>query len=556
MQTIKTIKILCGVLFMILWTACDEKDFSEDYDINLPVSEIVDFNPKTGAVGSEVTLYGENMDLVTSVYIGNASGTIISQDEEKLVFQVPRTAEAGGITVRNNYKREFSSEESFIPHYLDVTITQWPAEIERGLTIKLLGENVDMIRSVKFENLPLSKSAANETSATYATSGLTLPASGKLTVTTKTGQILTSPDINVVEPKDTYVPEQTILLWDFETDPITADGWGSSSYTAEVVNNGFFGKGYQVKAAAGNGWDGCYIKLTSDNGGKGFDFSAFKKPHITFLVNTNGKSGYMNPAITIGGTESDKHFKGQSGDDHKFTTNGWEWRSYDLEAMGWTDIKGNVDKIDLWFRGGNVSSAEPFDIIIDQVMITDGPLNPTLIWDAEAPAGGDLPIAFNGGANLTGYYQGQKYVTYNYTVGSDPWAWLGNIMSVDVPGLDPEKYNNAMYLNFLVNTGDSEGYAGFQLLQGDNKLANQKLDGSYGDNYKFASTNSKWVWRSMLVNISTWDVWGGSADAFNLSQSFNFSVYARGGNIQSGTNAKLNMDYFIFTSVPLDTTKE
>jgi hypothetical protein len=125
-----------------------------------------------------------------------------------------------------------------------------------------------------------------------------------------------------------------------------------------------------------------------------------------------------------------------------------------------------------------------------------------------------------------------------------------------VEGLDPGTYGNAIYLNFLVNTGDTEGYAGFQILQGDNKLANQKLDSSYGDNYKFAPTNSKWEWRSMLFDITAWDVWGGSAASFNLSQPFNFSVYARGGNIASGVNAKLNMDYFIFTSVPLDATKE
>lgn len=557
MQSPSYIKLVCGIVLLTFLAACTEEEFSKNYDINLPVSEIVDFNPKTELVGKDITVYGENMDIVTSVFIGNVSASIVSQDKESLVLKVPRTAEVSNIVVANKYKRENASNEVFTPQYLDVTVTQWPSEIERGLTVTITGENMDMIQSVKFENVQLSRSSASETTATYSTAGLTLPQSGTLTVVTRTGQTLASPVINVVEPKDTYTPQPTILLWDFETAPATADGWGGSSYTGGVVDNGFFGKAFEIKSEAGNGWDGCYIRLTSDNGGNGFNLSAFNKPYITFLVNTNGKNGYINPAITIGGEESDKHFTGQGGqysDNYKFTTNGWEWRSYDLEAMGWSNIKGQVDKIDLWFRGGNVGNSEPFEIMIDQVMITDGPLNPTLIWDAEAPAGGDLPVTFNGGTNLTGYYQGEKYVTYNYTVGSDPWAWLGNIMSVDDLSLDPATYNNVIYLNFLVNTGDTQGYAGFQILQGDNKLANQKLDSSYGDNYKFAPTNSKWEWRSMIFDISAWDVWGGSADSFNLSQPFNFSVYARGGNIESGVNAKLNMDYFIFTSVPLDTT--
>lgn len=559
MQVKNYIKILSCIVLASLSAGCTEDEFSKNYDINLPVSEIIDFNPKTELVGNEITVYGENLEYVTSVFIGNASATIISQAEETLVIQVPRMAEVANITVANKYKRENRSKEVFTPQYLDVTITQWPAEIERGKTVSISGQNMDMIQSMKFENVTLAKAAATETSATYATAGLKLPESGSLIVVTKTGQTLTSPVISVVEPKETYTPQQTILLWDFETPPVTAEGWGNSPYTGGVVNNGFFGKAYEIKSPAGNGWDGAYIKLTNDNNGNGFNLSAFTSPHITFLVNTNGKNGYMNPAITIGGSESDKHFTGQGGeysDSYKFHTNGWEWRSYDLEAMGWSNIKGQVDKIDLWFRGGNVGSSEPFEIMIDQVMITDGPLNPTLIWDAETPAGADLPVTFNGGTSLTGYHQGEKYVTYNYTVGSDPWAWLGNIMSLDVEGLDLGKYGNAIYLNFLVNTGDTEGYAGFQILQGDNKLANQKLDSSYGDNYKFAPTNSKWEWRSMLFDITAWDVWGGSAASFNLSQPFNFSVYARGGNIKSGTNAKLNMDYFIFTSIPLDTTKK
>lgn len=559
MQVKNYIKILCGIVLVTLLAGCTEDEFSKNYDINLPISEIIDFNPKTELVGNEITIYGENLEFVTSVFIGNASASIVSQDEESLVIRVPRSAEVANIVVVNKFKRENTSNEVFTPQYPDVTITQWPSEIERGRMLNIIGENMDMVQSVRFENQQLVRAAATETTVTYSTARLTLPQSGTLTVLTKTGQTLTSPVINVVEPTDIYTPQQTILLWDFETAPATAEGWGGSPYTGGVVDNGFFGKAYEIKSNAGNGWDGAYIKLTNDNNGSGFNLTTFTNPHITFLVNTNGKRGYMNPAITIGGSESDKHFTGQGGeysDNYLFSTEGWEWRSYDLEAMGWSNIKGQVDKIDLWFRGGNVDSSQPFEIMIDQVMITDGPLNPTLIWDAEAPAGGDLPISFNGGNNLTGYYQGERYVTYRYTVGSDSWAWLGNIMSVDNVSLDPSKYNNVVYLNFLVNTGDTEGYAGFQILQGDNKLANQALDSSYGDNYKFAPTNSKWEWRSMLFNISTWDVWGGSAANFNLTQPFNFSMFARGGNIDSGVNAQLHMDYFIFTSVPLDTTKE
>lgn len=553
------IQLAIVAAFSFLTYSCvEETMFGEGYDVNLPVATITEVTDIDPFVGDQIVLKGKNMKTVTSVAVGTSSFKIIAQYDDSIRVQVPRQIESGPITILNKYKREFTTKELLKPQYYAATISTWPVNIEKGKPFMLKGSNLDLIKELKLNGTVVSVfgDAASD-KVSYSSAGVAMELGDKVIIemTPRTGDKQKSPEVEVIRPKNTYVPKQTLMLFDFDAayTPVKGDAESKGYPFTFNSTKGFFGNALEVSAAAGNGWNGIYLKVENDNGGQGYDLSSYNKPYITMLVNTNGGQGYVQPILTAGGTTSDRHFTGAYGygDDYKMKTNGWEWRSYDLVKMGFPVVKGKLDKIGIQFRGGNVNGT-PFYVAVDQVMITDGPVTPTVIWDAEAAGGGDLPITFNGGTGLTGYYQGDKYATYKYTVGSDTWSWLGNIMSVGGLKLDPIAYANGIYINFLVNTGDTEGYAGIQLVQGTNKLANQKLDPAYGDNYKFRKTNGKWEWRSMKFDINTMDVWGGSAAAFDITKDFTLSFYARGGNIASGVNAQLHMDYFIFTTVPLD----
>ena len=553
------IQLAMVAAFSLLTYSCvEESIFGENYDVNLPaatISEISDIDP---FVGDQIVLKGENMITVTSVSVGTSTFKIIAQYDDSIRVQVPRQIESGPITILNKYKREFETKEILKPQYYSAIISTWPVNIEKGKPFMLKGSNLDLIKELKLNGTAVSifgEAAVDKVS--YSSAGVAMEIGDKVIIemTPRTGDKQISGEIEIIRPKNTYVPKQTLMLFDFDAayNAVKGDAEGKGYSFTYNSTKGFFGNALEVSAASGNGWSGIYLKVENDNGGQGYDLSSYTKPHITMLVNTNGGFGYVQPILTAGGSTNDRHFTGAYGygDDYKMKTTGWEWRSYDLAKMGFPVVKGKLDKIGIQFRGGNVNGT-PFYVAVDQVMITDGPLTPGLIWDAEAAGGGDLPITFNGGTGLSGTYQGDKYVSYKYTVGSDSWSWLGNIMSVGGLKLDPIAYANGIYINFLVNTGDTEGYAGIQLVQGSNKLANQKLDPAYGDNYKFRKTNGNWEWRSMKFDISSMDVWGGSAAAFDITKDFTLSFYARGGNIASGVNAQLHMDYFIFTTVPLD----
>ncbi|WP_028298515.1 IPT/TIG domain-containing protein [Olivibacter sitiensis] len=560
--------ISCILSSVILIAGCQEKEFSEDYDINLPVSEIIDFNPKTAVIDQQVTVYGENLDMVTSLSIGAVSCEILSQEPDKLIFKVSRSASADPIVVNNKYKRRNESSELFVPQYLDADISQWPSEIERGQTINITGQNVDMILSLRFEGVQISKSSATETTATFSTAGLELPATGQLTAVTRTGQTLVSPVINVVEPKDTYIPKKTIVLFDFDTvEPTirTGDATGAGANFTSGKNLGgispFFGSYYSVIAPLGNGWNGQYQYLEANNNGNGFNLSDYNDPHITFLVNTNGKQGYFNPALTIGGATEDKHFTGQEGqysDNYRIATSGWEWRSYRLTDMGFANAKTSIDRITLFIRGGNVGNgnSEAFELHIDQVMITDGPLNPLLIHSFETMPqfNGGTPVR-NGGTGFSAIPQGQYYFTVK-DANVSSWQNRGTIRTADHNGNKFDD-NKMFYVNFLVNTGggNAEGY--FQLIfeqSSDTKLGYHfKGGGLYGDDYKFKSTGGSWQWRSYPIDPKGLENWGTNPE-LDLNTPFNLDIDFSTGNVNGPF--EVNLDYFVLTSVPLDPNRE
>lgn len=544
-------RIMLFAMVMVVAFGCkEESPFSEDYDITLPAASVSAISNETPFVGQQIKLIGENLNTVTSVAIGPNTFKIISQSKDSMRVEVPRSVEAGPLTIMNKYKREYVTEKMLKPQYYTAKVTEWPAEIQRGKPFMLKGENLDLLKEVKLGGKVVSVfGAATSEKASYSSAGVDLSETAIIEITPKTGDKQASPEIPVVAPKTTYNPKQTLKIVDFDSPYVVdpGDAAGSCTY-AEIP--GFFGKGFEVKASKGNGWNGIYLKIESDNGGKGFDLSTYTRPCFTILVNTNGSFGYVQPIITAGGKFEDKHLTGAFGygDDYKVKTNGWEWRSYDLEAMGFSAAKGNLDKFGIQFRGGNVGNgnSDAYYIAVDQVLITDGPVNPTLAWNCEAPASVEMTnwkLADKGAVPaFTGYMQGDSYATATGT--STGWNDKLGRAAWNVKALDPAVYANGIWINFLLNTGDKQGY--FQFDFGSGWMHFTKSQG-YGDDYKFVPTGNKWVWRSVKIFPGEGDL-----KNFDATKDFTMDIQLYGGNIGNGTPIEVNVDYFIFTTVPLD----
>lgn len=540
-----------------LFAGCtDDSDYGENYDINLPVSEITEFSPATEYVDGTVTLTGENMDMIESVSLGAIQCDILTQESGQLTFKVNRNAERAKITVKNKYGRKFDTSDYFEPRYFAAVVAKWPAELQMEQSFTLEGDNLDLLSSVYVDGHQVyAQGVATSDKAKYLLTGFT-PSADKvlITITDKAGNTIESDPIVVagaVIGDDTYKPTESLLLanWD-DVIPTYDAGWGDTPFESGVNVAGvpqIFGNYYSVKATAGNGWDGCYQKIMLDNGGAGISFSEFHDPYITFMVNTNGKKGYFNPSIN----GADKHFTASPhyDDDYVIQTQGWEWRSYSLTDMGFdlTDIAAG-DAIELWVRGGNVSASDAFEISIDQVMITDGYLNPVSVFDMEDnskfTASGAQPITWDNGTGTTPINM-DHYLTLKVPASSVTGAWdeLASLAVNDPVNLS-DGFANGIYVNFLLNTNGKSGYAQFLLDQGDSGTWSNFAGTVYGDDYMLAPTTS-WEWRSYRLE----DILD-KASAIDFSNEFSLTIQFKSGN-NGVADVEINMDYVFFSAVPM-----
>jgi hypothetical protein len=101
-------------LVMTSLTGCyDEKEWSEDYDIEYPISTISSVTPMEQSVGGSVTISGTNLDVVSAVHIGTVSCVITSQNSTQIVITISGVVEKDLLSVTNKYDRKFIYDGGF-----------------------------------------------------------------------------------------------------------------------------------------------------------------------------------------------------------------------------------------------------------------------------------------------------------------------------------------------------------------------------------------------------------------------------------------------------------
>ena len=556
---------LVVVIGMVFFSGCKEHEWGEDYDINLPVSVITSISADAALVGDELTLTGTALDKVSNVWIGDKECTIVDGTQTATAFNVvvPRRAGTGSFRVKNLYRREFVYEEALKVSYPDVTVTKWPTKIVVGSAFEIQGNNVDLITVVEVNgqkiNIPVAGTIDKLVVPTSGIVGL-VPgetASIKLTALGEINQDNIA-GVAIEEPTNIFNAAEAIVLWDFEDgEPDMVDLENSPAQAG--INLG------GVPKARGNNYFSV-LNPNEDTGWKTyfyirkqgpFDLSAFHEPNITFLINTNGKRGYVNPFMTQDGSAKDNHLHDGNanenlkyGDNYAVQTDGWEWRSYPISKLfGDFNPMGTFEEIALRFISGNVGNGddlvEDFVVHIDQVMITDGPQNPVAkVLDFEDGAD---PWEDNGfGANhaiksVAPFGSGNNYYSVWLTSGGK-WNWTGaiaNYSAVDLSAtVDP-------HFSFIFNTNGNKGMVQVEVWQNDTKW------GGSVDMSEYYIQSDGWV--PLSIRLADYlGNWGGDASEFDPTAPIDYvKVGFTTGNVDSGEAYEMNIDDIYISDGPM-----
>lgn len=539
----------------VLFPACEDKGWSEDYDIKWEVSQISELSTSEALIEDLISVTGTNLDKVREVLVGNTSCEIIEAEKSatQLTFKLPRRVEGGLVSVRNVHDRTFVYEEFLAISYPKTVVSKWPTTIAAGESFVIEGDDVDLITMVTVDGNDVAIRPSDKTNAiTVSTAGLKLEIGSAITISVKAlggieGSSKTT-GVLVEEPTDIFDAVAPIVLWDFEDgDPLIEAADVAPDQAGRNLGGLVAPRGdnyYSVYKDQTGGWTN-FMYIVKEGP---FDLSEFHEPHITMLVNTNGKKGYINPFMTQGGSRKDNHLMNATandrmkyGDNYSVTTQGWEWRSYPISKLFPDfDEKGIFEQISMRFTSGNVGNGdapEDFEIHVDQIMITDGLQLPAVklfdfedgapAWDANTrPTGGviksDMPTA--GGAN---------YYHLSFLSVKD-WDWTGGIAynnSIDMSEmLDP-------HVSLLINTNGNKGFMQFETYQN-----NVKWGGGPPNIYEITTDG----WQTMSFRLSDFmGNWGGDGDATAFDPQGVMDYFKIGfttGNVAAGGQYEVNID--------------
>lgn len=148
----KIINTFLFALILIGSSACREETLIDTFEIKAPV--LTDFSPKTGEVGTEITITGENLQRVDTILIGGGLAEIKYRiNSTKLVATLISSCRNGKISV-SNVKGKSESKDDFTFTYLtpNIAITDYPVSGTVNEEIVIVGEHLNVIDSILLGN--------------------------------------------------------------------------------------------------------------------------------------------------------------------------------------------------------------------------------------------------------------------------------------------------------------------------------------------------------------------------------------------------------------------
>ncbi|PWJ44597.1 IPT/TIG domain-containing protein [Sediminitomix flava] len=515
----------------LAFSACQEEE-AQQYDIEWPIPVITSVSPETVNIGGDITIMGEVLQHTDRVYIGNtpiAEADINIVSETEMVIKAPRKFEPAAVRLENKYERVASLDSVEVtPIYPDILVLEFPSELNAGGNFTITGENMDLVTAVKVGDETVNVDGKSMDALTVVGSNYSYLAGDEVMIECISDytDIIggTSELISVVMPSEFPELMPPVLVFDFEdgVNPFSDGGGGATS----AINGNDLAKGMgenymSVMHSNVESWKWLGGAL-ANNGGAGFDLSEFGQPHLTFLANTNGNSGYVFFEIWQNETKWGLHLNPANSDyDYSVTTEGWQWISIDLNNATLENWGGDASKFDPsapfdWiqvdYSGGNVSGN--FEIHIDQVMFTNGAQGQrtTLFNFDDGNTGvfnnfGGASVSTNGGGLTKA--QGDSYLSVT-KAGADAWAGLGEmIANNDGAGYSFADYER-VFLSFMVNTNGKTGYFDFEMLQGSEKLGMHFPGYSFGTGYEIGDDG----WERVNIDLTefVFEDWDGNGE--------------------------------------------
>ncbi|MBK7937328.1 MAG: IPT/TIG domain-containing protein [Lewinellaceae bacterium] len=307
----------------VIFTTAAGKTVTSGTALSLVKPSITSISPTDVQFTKEITIAGNDLDIVANVkFSGGTEAAPTSASLTEIKVNVPVGTGSGAITlVANNGDEVTSAQLLNILPSTSATITDMPATAQPGEMINIVGVNLGEITEVIF---PVDIPATMFGIKTNELIQVIIPANAKtgvgtLKLITSTGEIITSPPINIlgVDP----VVDPSLVFFDFDNLGLW---WGDTGGPENDPALSLDGTNYYRVNKDCNGWTGFFWRNGQNN---------FPGPAIGTNVADYVMKFDVNVLEPISGGEFAWRLKGSSGDfwyrwkpwetAGPYQTNGW-----------------------------------------------------------------------------------------------------------------------------------------------------------------------------------------------------------------------------------------
>ena len=134
------------ILFVLGLNACKEEPVVNQKEILPPV--LTDFTPKTGEIGTEVTISGENLHQVDTVMFGSGVAELKYRINKNTIIVVVTSASRSGKVVLKNKKGISESADNFDVVFVTPSVSEYPIDGIVTKDIVLEGKNLHVVDSI------------------------------------------------------------------------------------------------------------------------------------------------------------------------------------------------------------------------------------------------------------------------------------------------------------------------------------------------------------------------------------------------------------------------
>lgn len=336
---------ILGLSLLIFSGGCSEDEGGSDPRI--PV--VLSFSPTSGEPGDNVTIAGTDLDGATTVTIGGAEATIVSNTATEVVATVPDGATTGKVAVRTEGGLGQSADDFtvIIVGAVEVSAVS-PISAESGENVVITGTEMTTVSSVKVGDVEATIVATSET-----TVEITIPEGVPVGATTFTIENDGGSNTTSTDAVEFYVIRTTMDLM------MTFDGEQEGTYigSPDAEESTVFGASNEAAVQADakslpNAIDGNFFHFegycTADLSGSytAIVQNSSAQPagtHAEFLSGATDASIFFNIQIHLGDlpAEYDDVLFGLrmrfDGDDYEFTPSPTELAElgFEADAKGW-----------------------------------------------------------------------------------------------------------------------------------------------------------------------------------------------------------------------------